>query len=266
MDRTPVQGKSAILFALPKSGSTAAERVMRALGYIDLPHSLGHRSVCVRFDAPVRQQLQGLFRYVRGNRPVFAKVHIPFDPLIESEVRRIGLVGMVQIRDVRDALVSRYHHVIATPRHRHHASLRDLPEAEGIRRSFFGEHAGTGDDPIIWFSKWVSDWCRFAPYPILKYEDLVRDTNRWASTVINILGRDPSEGPALAKVLLQDREQSSAHSLRERIKTRGSGLSTFRRGKVGGWRDVLDQEAIDLVKQHANDALVAGGYESDDRW
>jgi hypothetical protein len=37
-------------------------------------------------------------------------------------------------------------------------------------------------------------------------------------------------------------------------------------GESGCWRTVLDQEGIDLVKRFANRALVAGGYERDDRW
>ena len=261
-----IPGRSVVIFALPKSGSTLTELVFRTLGYTGIQHAVGCRSRTCGADTPADKRLQHMFGWVREGHPAFAKTHLPFHPALKAAMERRRLGGIVQIRDIRDALISRYHHVMADRRHRHHAMLRDLPEIEGIKRSFFGERPGAGDDPITYFSAWIADWISASEFPVVKYEELCHDEESFLRALLEAAGRDVQDLSRLRSVLAADRELAASQTLDARLRGRGKGFSTFRKGEAGGWRQTLDQEAIDLVKRHANHALVASGYESDDRW
>jgi len=261
-----IPGRSVVVFALPKSGSTLTELVFRTLGYTDMQHAVGCRSRTCSADTPADERLQRTFGWVREGRPAFSKTHLPFDPALKAAMERRRLVGVVQIRDIRDALISRYRHVMADHRHRHHAILRDLPEIEGIKRSFFGARPGAGDDPITYFSAWVADWIAASEFPVVKYEQLCHDEESFLRALLEAAGLDMQDLPRLRSAPATDRERAASQTLDARLTVRGKGLSTFRKGEAGGWRQTLDQEAIDLIKRFANRALVAGGYERDDRW
>ncbi len=261
-----IPGRSVVVFALPKSGSTLTELVYRTLGYTDMQHAVGCRSRTCSADTPADERLQRMFGWVRERHPAFAKTHLPFDPALKAAMERRRLGGIVQIRDIRDALISRYHHVMADRRHRHHAMLRDLPEVEGIKRSFFGDRPGAGHDPITYFSAWIANWIAASAFPVVKYEELLHDEEFFLRGLLEAAGRSTHDLSRLRSALAADRERAASRTLDARLRVRGKGFSTFRKGEVGGWRRTLDQEAIDLVKRHANHALVASGYESDDRW
>jgi len=261
-----IPGRSVVVFALPKSGSTLTELVFRTLGYTDMQHAIGCRSRTCGADTPADERLQRTLGWIREGRPAFSKTHLPFDPGLEAAMDRRRLGGIVQIRDIRDALISRYYHVMANRRHRHHAMLRDLPEIEGIKKSFFGERPGAGDDPITRFSAWIADWISASQFPVVKYEELCGNEESFLRALLAGAGRNTHDWSRLRSVLAADRERAASRTLDARLKVRGKGFSTFRKGEAGGWRQTLDQEAIDLVKRHANHALVASGYESDDRW
>lgn len=263
---TRVQGQSIVVFALPKSGSTLTELILRTFGYIDLMHSVSYRTACFTTDAPASKQLQYVFGWVSAGRPAFAKLHSPFSPCVRGAMTARDLRGFVQIRDIRDALISRYYHIMSDPRHRHHAMLRNLPEIDGIKRSFFGERPGTGDDAIEYFSRWILDWVTPGHFQIIRYEEIRQDLDRFLRRLAETLGRKSHEVASAASAVATDQQRASTQRLSARLRSHGKEFSTFRRGQPGAWREILDKEAIEIVKRHANAALVAAGYERNDRW
>jgi hypothetical protein len=262
----PTNGRPIVVFALPKSGSTLTELALRTIGYVDLMHSVRFRTTTVTTDSSASEQLQRLFGWMPQGRAAFAKVHFPFDPDFRGALAAWGACGAIQARDIRDALVSRYHHIMASPRHRHHAMLRGLSEAQGIKRSFFGEQPGSGDDAISYFSAWIVDWVSSGYFPVLRYENFVLDPSSAVDRLIAVTGQTPVDREKLLCTIEAERQRGSRTTLQARLCARGRSVSTFRRGKIGSWREIFDQEAIELVKQHANRALVVAGYERDDRW
>jgi len=260
------RGRPIVVFALPKSGSTLTELVLRTNGYIDLMHSVRFRTATATIGSSASEQVQRLFRWTPPGRAAFAKVHSPFDPDFRGALAAREACGVIQVRDIRDALVSRYHHIMASPRHRHHAMLRGLSEAEGIKRSFFGAQPGSGDDAVSYFSAWIVDWVSSGHFPVLRYEDFVLDLNSSIDRLIAAMGQPPEDRERLLHAVEADRQRGSRTTLQARLGGRGRTFSTFRRGVIGSWREIFDQETIDLVKQHANRALVVAGYERDDQW
>ena len=262
----PIGGRSVVLFALPKSGSTMSELAFRTMGLVDLQHSLWARTCSADWNSPAPEQLSRIFRFVSPRRQGFAKTHIAWHPTIRAAMMDLGIVGAVQIRDIRDVLVSRYHHVMSDPSHRHHAMLRDLSPSEGLRRSFFGERPLQGDDPLPYLAQWVVSWTAAAELPVLRYEDYLTNDCEFLRSLRSLAGRDEVDTELLQRAIRNDRERAAKAKLATRLRNRALNFSTFRQGERGGWRQIFDQEAIDLVKRHANHALLASGYESDDRW
>lgn len=263
---SPIEGRLVALFALPKSGSTMSELALRTMGLVDLQHSAWARTCSADWNSPAPEQLRRIFRFARPRRQSFAKTHLAWDPTIRAAILELEIVGAVQIRDIRDVLVSRYHHVMSDPSHRHHAMLRHLSPSEGLKRSFFGESPLQGDDPLPYLAQWVVSWTSAAALPVLRYEDYLANPGEFLRSLRSLAGRDEVDTGLLQRAIRDDREFAESKDLSTRLRHRALNLSTFRKGEQGGWRQLFDREAIDLVKEHGNDALVAGGYERDDRW
>lgn len=258
--------RSIAVFALPKSGSSMTQCALQSVGLVDLGRSVLTRTRNTDPELPADANLRRVFRWARADQACFVKTHLEWHPGIPGALEEIGAVGLVQVRDIRDALISRYHHVMADPRHRHHALLRSLPLREGIKRSFFGQHPGGGDDPIRHFADWITGWVSSRCLPVIRYEDFLVNPQDFLEGLCERIGKPASEAGRMAAAIADDRAEASRRSLAWRLRKRGGHLSTFRSGRSAQWREVLDDEAISLVKLHANAALVACGYELDDRW
>jgi hypothetical protein len=141
-----------------------------------------------------------------------------------------------------------------------------LPEIEGIKRSFFGAQPGQGDDPIEYFSAWIVDWMSTNRYPVVRYEQLIRFDEAVLATLREVTGWDSVQVDRLRSAMHGDRESARRLPLEARLRSNAAKFSTFRGGTPGDWRRILDREAIDLIKLHAQDALAAAGYEKDSHW
>lgn len=90
---------------------------------------------------------------------------------------------------------------------------------------------------------------------VLRYEDLLEDTDRWRGELYRFLGVDPSEAEPLSQ---------------ETNTTPGFGKENpkgfFRKGASGDWRNYFDSEAQSWFKRAAGNELLELKYETDADW
>ena len=117
--------------------------------------------------------------------------------------------------------------------------------------------------PLRSWSQHVGSWWRDHPYPhiLLRYEDLSDDPEHWFQYLLNFFDITFDRGRF---------NQALEHTTFERLQAveAESGYEAssefqkvfFRKGKVGGWRDVLSAEQVERIETDHGDMMVRCNY------
>ncbi|MGB9640879.1 MAG: sulfotransferase domain-containing protein, partial [Anaerolineales bacterium] len=164
------------------------------------------------------------------------------------------------LRDPRDVVVSHVHYV--TEMESRHA-LHDyyLHQLETFDQRLSASISGLEHHnlplPNIYqrFAPFLG-WLEAEQVLTLRYEDLMQER---AEQIGRILIHAVERGLPLNCSIAE-----AVHKIEERIDPRRS--PTFRKGKIGGWRESFNNEHKKLFKEVSGDLLVRLGYEQDDNW
>lgn len=160
------------------------------------------------------------------------------------------------LRDPRDVAVSLADHlgltldeVIAT--------MADTQRK--LDRGFGGVHV-----PLISWSMHVQSWRRALPYDqfALRYEDLLADPGRWFQAVLNFFGLLFDRGRFNDAMDLTTFDRLRAAEEKHGYDAKSAKQSRFfRKGKAGGWRDVLGAAQAARIEGDHGAVMGACGYE-----
>lgn len=198
----------------------------------------------------------------------YAKGHMAYVPEIAQGLYSLG-VGVVFIyRDLRDVLVSTYHHIMNADGDRlKHPEPELYWNMSGKTERMIALIEGVGDYVGI-FDRWecYAGWLTVPWICKVRYEDF--RANEGASC-----GRLFRYGVESAAVMAGGGEirmppeaylDVVSHMVK-RVKNRKQS-TTFRRGKSGGWRKQMPRKVKECFKSNDPGWLVALGYEKDDNW
>lgn len=248
-----------ILFiaGLPKSGTTWMENMLSSYpGYepmmipeairYELDHGGSHD-----FDLP-----SSLFERLDEVLAVL-KLHVHGS---EHNVEQLGdadLPYLIMYRDLRDVAISHYFYVRRTPWHPEYGTYANLDVEAGL------VHFGRTLLPA--FDDWVRSWERNRHQEnslIVRYEDLLSDTETIFSDVARLYGLDDS------KETIQDIVE--AHSFENvsggRERGQQSESSFFRKGVSGDWKNHFTDQVREVFKENAGGFWVDHGYEEEPGW
>ena len=239
---------------LPKSGTTWLENLVGAIpGYQRLVcYDLNNELFSHKLNPSVIEVLP-----LRGN--FFTKTHVEASIEGVAALKEHKIRTVIMVRDLRDQCVSRFHHVLNEPSHRHHEFYKN-----GLREEAFSHCVSIALDEYL---LWIDDWLEVAQnddkFLIVRYEDLYSQTKNEFNKVLShfgiVLGNDKVE------VILRNIAVKSNRggSFKQRLAT---NKNTFRKGGTGGWRNYFSNNNIEEFKLRANDQLIKLGYESDTDW
>jgi hypothetical protein len=237
------------LVSFPKSGNTWTRFLLANLKYPDQPATFAniHRLIPDPTHTPKRD-----FDSMR--RPRIIKSHECFDP-------RYPRVVYI-VRDPRDVAVSQYHY---------HRKLRkigdDSPIETFITRFLAGEtcpHGSWAENVATWLATREKD----SRFLLLRYEDMVADTQREVTKIAKFLGFGTTSDQIATAV-----ERSSASKMRKLEQaetdqcslTQGSrkDLAFVRSASSGGWRNELPATQVERIETAWGPLMEHLGYELD---
>ncbi len=190
----------------------------------------------------------------------FASSHLIYSVEMAQALENLSFKTVSIIRDPRDVAVSHYLYIMRRPRH----SLHDLymkmdSDAERLRFSFTGGQFRDNRIPDI---------C-----------ERVRSVLRWSQSESNLTTTFEKligeEGGGSRILQIQEIEKLASHlnlalsskrveQISEQIFSRES--QTFRKGKIGDWRNYFSEGHKAAFKVIAGDLLVELGYETGWNW
>ena len=260
--------------SLPKAGTHLLVKVMRAL-----PGLYGVRFHLGRDQAKVYQPKRGesripagiaspedmsLPRLARAIRHLGAGVyftgHMPYSAAFRDLLADCGVKTVLILRDPRDVVVSSAAYLAARPNHHLSGRFTTLDEEERILASITGlpsDNGRAGLRSIGERMRSVLPWTTDPSVYVTRFERLVgpRGGGSVQAQVCEIRNIAAHVGVSLG--------EAQVHDLAAGL---FGGTGTFRKGQIGGWRQVWTARHVEAAKPQLDDLLIQLGYESTADW
>lgn len=239
--------------SIPKSGTHLLKQILLVLPNIkhdELKGLYGH----VKYNPQCIEWLSN----IQDNE--FMNGHIFYSSEWEDLLfGQFNLKQLFVIRDPRDILVSMAYFIPKLTIH----DLYNTFTAPGIehkdRMLMLIEGVESKNHPSInkWFENFLG-WMEKEFVLTVRFEELMTDETSLKSCVRKIIN-------FIVEDLITDKQ------LEEFVEKMVNNIDqttspTFRKGKIGGWRDSFDDEVKYRFKSVAGDLLISLGYEKDDIW
>ena len=168
-----------LIAGLPKSGTTWTENVLNLT-----PHAVQLNKSILR-NYPLFPKLedthainQTILNSAPKNKLSFLKLHISPTNNSFNLIRINNLKILIQIRDIRDMLISRFHHVINQKDHWDHNRLMKYKSEDRFIQSIKSLNPDTGETIFDYYFNWIKNWLEYSysnqtKSMVLKYENII---------------------------------------------------------------------------------------------
>ena len=265
-----------IINSLPKSGTHLLEKTVVLLGtfhygevhldarladFDNLQHS-GGPVAPAGVDNPQLVPIYYIRQKVRSlTNNEYATAHMPYSESLNSLFEKLKLRMLLILRDPRDVVVSHAHYIASEPQHFFYDFYQSLSEFARITASIIGvpkfeENSAICLDINRRYRN-VLGWCE-QPYVYTTFfEKLVGPLGNGDKK------NQAQEINAIAKHLGLELQKADIQRIAENLF--GDSV-TFRKGKIGGWRDCFSVDNTEIFKEVAGQLLIDLGYETDFNW
>ena len=239
--------------SIPKAGSNLLLRCLELMPGI----------VYARLHLDHRQPVEDVIRALRGLRSgEFATAHLPFSLPLARAVHGLGVRPLLMIRDPRDIVISHVYWV--TYRYtegRFHPYFRQLPDDDArLMASIRGTPPLPDGSRLEDIGARVRSYLKWAEHGalVVRFEHLVGPEGGGSRQA------QVAEIQAIARHIGLPLTEKSAEHLASRLFSQKS--PTFRRGRIGTWRERFTPEHKAAFKEVAGNLLIELGYENDLDW
>jgi hypothetical protein len=191
----------------------------------------------------------------------YAAAHFPFAPSLQSVLDELEIRHVVILRDPRDIVISDAAYIRGNRRHAHNRRISALSRAEAVSFVITGFRNDDGTVGLGSIADRVANYARWMQQPgalVCRFEDIIGAAGG---------GDDGLQFAAIEAIGRHIGRPLSATAVeRIAVKVWDPQSHTFRAGRTGGWREVLDSAQRDLFKEIAGEWLIRLGYERDRSW
>ena len=185
----------------------------------------------------------------------FVNAHCIYTPELADLFRQEGMKTVCILRDPRDVAVSQMHYLKQLQNHFAHEEFMALPsDSERLLVSIRGAELGgrklqSLDERYRQFLRWKRD----GGAAVVKFEDLVGPKGGGSAEAQRLAVA------GVARHLGVEVEEATMGVIEEELFGVGR---TFRRGRIGGWREEFSEEHERAVEEVLGSLLVEMGYEA----
>ena len=230
---------------LPKSGTTVIEQIFDNLPYVRQNVSFNRLFFTgnLKNDHSISEEM---FKYNPSNKYTFLKTHTEYSIYHENIYRKFNLRVIVSLRDLRDMLISRYFHILADENHWLHKKIKDLNFTEGfilsIKLKFYiGEKEK--ETALNYYYNWINDWLRISKnneFLVLWFEDFKNNPTKYVNRILDYVDFKNYKSENIIENIKKTEENQK--SLIKGLSNYGRLKSTFRKGEVGQWKNLFNNE------------------------
>jgi hypothetical protein len=230
--------------SFPKAGTHLLERAVCL-------HPVLYRRLVPTMSRRELQRRGGAERFFRRLLPgQVVMAHLRFDRALLDAAQRSRIRPVFMVRDPRDILISQVRYAVDRPDHWAHDVFEPLSPHERLKLAIVGSREGgprSLAERLAQYEGWLQP-----DVEVVRFEDLVGakgggDRSRQREVVAS-----------LYRFLGVEAEDRLVNDVCDRLFSDQS--PTFRKGTIGQWRDVFDEELTNLVAEEAGELIERYGY------
>ena len=227
---------------LPKSGSTLIEEIFEELPYVRVDQSLIRSFNNENLDHP-HAIGENFFSSLPDKKYSFLKTHTHYKKEYLNIAKKHEARIIISLRDIRDVMISRYHHVLLDKNHWQHKYIYGLSFNEGFPRSLLQKKDQDYYKPIDLVYYWIRDWLKISrehDLLVLWYEDYIDNPINYINKILTYIGfQNYSANDIHSNILLNLKLKQKG--LKANLSRFGRRKSTFRKGIKGEWEKHFDE-------------------------
>lgn len=262
---------------LPKSGTTWLEQIIGEVpGYVALNKSLIRNLRGSELLSHPHGVDSTMLSSAPPGRYSYLKLHTHFTPEYVQILMKFNVRPIILIRDLRDMMISRYHHIMSEPTHWMYDSIKDLKFEEGFTKSLFGINPyginpAANETALDYYKYWLKGWLEYIESNpekaiIIRYEEMKNDPHQVLDKILRF-HEIYFDSQAIDRIIKNQIERYKPRkSLLDNLKQVGRQKSTFRKGQIAEWKECFSERHKDIFKKEAGDVLILSGYENDLDW
>ena len=190
------------VIGLPKSGTTLIEEILYELGYVDLTNSFLriYNNKNLKHPHDISEKM---FKSVPKNKKTFLKTHTHFSKESIEIIKKYNPKVIISTRNLKDMLISRYCHLLASPSRDALKKYINLDITKGFKQ--FITHENKADDDFVikygdkvkgkivdFYYNWIKEWKEEIKknnldHLLLDWESFLQDKKKYIKNIINYL-------------------------------------------------------------------------------
>lgn len=229
---------------LPKSGTTLIEQILDFLPYIRIDRSVS-RTFPVKEKLNISNAIQ-YFNYFPDNKYSYVKTHLEFNKNFVENLKKNNFSTIVSFRDLRDAMISRYYHILSETKHWQH----EIVSGENFERGFINSLTKNKSkfkndpkipEPLIYYYNWIKDWRIIKDERIKKvwFEDFKTFPEKFIEEILAFTQFKNFGTEKIFKAIKENNIKDKKIKLSVKLQRKNKNVSTFRSGKVGEWKELF---------------------------
>jgi len=248
---------------LPKSGTTLIEEIFDNLPYVRQNISFNRIFYTGKLDH-VHGVSDEMFKHSPRDRFTFLKTHSHYEKKYEEIAVKNNLRIIISLRDLRDMLISRYYHILADNNHWLHNKIKDLNFTDGFIMTLKVKATPGAPEPLNYYYFWVLNWLKVSReknFLVLWYEDYKNDPIKYIDRILSYTNFENFSAADIEKNIIVNKKKDI--SLKKNLKIYGRERKTFRKGKVGEWKDLFNKKIIDYFNSNIPGSMEKIQYKND---
>jgi len=194
------KNKFIFVIGLPKSGTTLIAEILYELGYVDLTNSFFriYNNHNLKHPHDISEEM---FKFVPKNKKTFLMTHTHYSKEAMSIIKKYNPKIIISTRNLKDMLVSRYCHLLATPSRDSLKKYIISDITKGFKQFITHENEDSlvikyGDKVkgriIDFYHNWKGEWKievkkNNLDYLLLEWEVFLNDKKKYINSIINYL-------------------------------------------------------------------------------
>tara|TARA_B100001093_G_scaffold92843_1_gene84999 strand:- start:5775 stop:6668 length:894 start_codon:yes stop_codon:yes gene_type:complete len=232
---------------LPKSGTTLIEQILDFLPYLRID-----RSLLRNFPDKDKLSINNFSNYTKcfsNENFSYVKTHLEFDKKLVDHLESDNFLIVVSFRDIRDAMISRYYHILNDKNHWQHELVKNENFETGFIYSLkkkYSKHQNNNlsEEPLVYYYNWILNWKKIDNSKILKlwFEDYKDEPLNYIKKILNFTNFNNYNEKNIYDLIKIKNKKDSSTALNKKLNRINKNISTFRSGKTGEWKELFTKK------------------------
>ncbi len=241
---------------LPKSGTTLIEQILDFLPYLRID-----RSLLRNFPNKDKLSIKNFSNYTKcfsNDNFSYVKTHLEFDKKLVDHLETYNFLIVVSFRDIRDAMISRYYHILNDKNHWQHELVKNENFETGFINSLKTKYSqnqnnSISEEPLVYYYNWILNWKKIENSKILKvwFEDYKKAPLSYIKKILNFTNFNNYNEKNIYDLIEIKNKKDSSTELNKKLNRINKSVSTFRSGKTGEWKELftkkINQEFLKII-------------------